>query len=148
VESKRFEPYRAHKPPKLSLAYDRKVWGGNMMAFEAMRDALRSGRERFDFLDATQLVKHSFGLVTEGQRKGKAPSLVYLYAEPDALGDRRIRDDERRQHRAEIDRFAQAVAGAEVGFHAISYREWLATWPTSLHDMAAHARAVIERFAP
>jgi hypothetical protein len=148
VESKRFEPYRSHKPATLSKAYDRKVWGMNMAPFEALRDALRSGRGSFTLLDATQLVKHAFGLVTEGRRKGRTPSLVYLYAEPETLDGHPIPVDARHHHREEIDRFAAAVSGAEVAFHAISYREWLADWPASPIEVAAHARAVIERFAP
>lgn len=148
VESKRYEPFRGHKPASLSDAYDRKVWGAKMAPFEAMRDALRAGGETFQFLDATQLVKHAFGLVTEGTRKGKAPALVYLHAEPGALGGKPISPAAHRQHRAEIARFAAAVAGAEVGFHAISYRDWLATWPATSNEVGIHARAVIERFAP
>lgn len=148
VESKRFEPYRGHKPAALSKAYDREVWGTNMAPFEAMRDALRSGREKFAFLDATQLVKHAFGLVTEGKRKSKAPSLVYLHAEPPSLGRKPIPMNAHRQHREEIARFAAAVQGAEVGFHSLSYREWLATWPAPPNELGVHARAVIKRFTP
>lgn len=148
VESKRFEPFRSHKSAELSEAYDRKVWGTNMAPFEAMRDALRAGREAFTFLDATQLVKHAFGLVTEGTRKGKAPSLVYLHAEPAALGGKAILATVHRQHREEIARFAAAVRGAEVGFQAVSYRDWLATWPELPNEVGVHARAIIERFAP
>lgn len=148
VESKRYEPFRGHKPASLSDAYDRKVWGEKMAPFEAMRDALRAGRETFQFLDATQLVKHAFGLVTEGARKGKTPSLVYLHAEPSALGGKPISPAAHRQHRAEIARFAAAVCDAEVGFHAVSYRDWFAAWPAPPNEVGTHARAVIERFAP
>ena len=79
VESKRFEPFRGHKPSSLSSAYDRKVWGANMEPYEAMRDVLRSGECRFELLDATQLIKHAFGLVTDAGRKGKAPVLVLKF---------------------------------------------------------------------
>lgn len=148
VESKRFEPFRDRKQPSLSKTYDKDVWGRNMGPFTAMRDALRDGRERFDFLDATQLVKHAFGLVTDGTRKHKAPVLVYLHAEPSALGGRPIPETAHRQHRAEIARFAAAVAGAEVGFHAISYRDWLATWPAPPDAVGVHGGAVLELFKP
>ena len=126
VESKRFEPFRGHKPPSLSKAYDRDVWGKHMAPFTAMRDALRDWRERFEFLDATQLVKHAFELVADGNRKHKAAGLAYLHAKPAALGGRPIPESAHRQHRAEIARFAAAVAGAEVAFRAISHRDWLA----------------------
>jgi hypothetical protein len=148
VESKRFEPFRGQKRPSLSEAYDRKVWGSNMAPFEAMRDALRSGRERYEFLDATQLVKHAFGLVTDATRKRKAPMLIYLYSEPAARGDRPISVAAHRRHRDEISRFAAAVKGAAVLFHATSYRHWLGTWPSPPDPVGIHGEAVQERFRP
>jgi hypothetical protein len=148
VESKRFEPFRDHKSPSLSKAYDRDVWGTNMGPFEAMRNALRTGQEKFEFLDATQLVKHAFGLVTDGARKSKAPVLVYLYAEPAALGARPITAAAFKQHRDEIARFGTAVAGADVGFYATSYREWLDTWPKPPNPVGIHREAVLDRFKP
>lgn len=147
VESKRFEPYRDKKSISLSEAYDRPVWGTNMAPFERMRDTLRSGGERFIYLDAAQLVKHAFGLVTDGRRKGKAPILVYLFAEPAALQGRPLDPSGFSEHRAEILGFASAVAGAEVVFRSISYREWLATWPTH-GPISEHAKAIVERFDP
>jgi hypothetical protein len=49
-------------------------------------------------------------------------------------------------HRDEIARFASAVAGAQVTFDAISYRDWLAKWQPS--PVAKHAAAILERFRP
>ncbi|NQW53308.1 MAG: hypothetical protein HQ465_18905 [Rhodospirillales bacterium] len=148
VESKRFEPYRDSKKPNFSTAYSRPVWGMEMKPYEAMRDALTSGQQTFDFLDAAQLVKHAFGLVTDGRRKGKAPVLVYLFAEPASLKGSPIPEASFGRHREEIQRFAAAVREAEVSFQSISYREWLATWPFSPSPVGDHARAVIERFHP
>ena len=85
---------------------------------------LRSPGEHFQFLDAVQLVKHAFGLVTAGRRKNKRPYLVYLFAEPEECSGRAISDIDKRAHREEILRFTEAVSGAEVGFGATSYREW------------------------
>jgi hypothetical protein len=90
VESKRFEPYRDQKRVSLSKAYDRDVWGNQMAPFERMRDALRAGDETFEYMDAAQLVKHAFGLVTDGKRKSKSPILVYLFAEPKSLNGKPI----------------------------------------------------------
>ena len=146
VESKRFEPYRAPKKPSLSKAYDRSVWGDRMAPYEVLRDKLRSGAEDFEFLDAVQLVKHAFGLVTEGRRKKKRPYLVYLFAEPKECGGRPIAESDRRMHREEIARFAAAVSGAEVGFGAISYREWLESWSDLDLELVSHREAIIERF--
>jgi len=95
---------------------------------------------RFAHLDATQLVKHAYGLVTDARRKGKRPSLVYLFAEPP-----RVSASDVARHRDEIATFAEAVAGDEVSFHATSYWEWLATFPAEAGD---HAAAVLSHFAP
>jgi hypothetical protein len=86
--------------------------------------------------------KHAFGLVTEGRRKKKRPYLVYLFAEPKEHAAKR------QSHREEIARFAAAVGGAEVGFAAMRYREWLATWPDADSELARHRAAIIERFRP
>lgn len=148
VESKRFEPYRDKKTVSFSKAYSRDVWGRGMGPWEAMRDALASGRERFDFLDAAQLVKHAFGLVTQGGLRGKEPVLVYLFAEPARRGEVSIPPATFAKHRAEIARFGAAVANARVAFQAISYREWLATWPPAPSLVGQHAAAILERFGP
>ncbi len=145
VESKRFEPFRDAKVAHLSEAYDRDVWGDGMGAFTAMRDTLRSGGVRFTHLDAAQLVKHAFGLVTEGRRIGKSPVLVYLYAEPAMRGSTVIASETLTRHRDEIASFADAVADAEVRFAACSYREWFEVWSG---EARIHADALLARFRP
>jgi hypothetical protein len=148
IESKRFEPFRNTKTVKLSPAYDRPIWGESMRGFEKMRDRLRSGAERLSHLDAAQLVKHAFGLVTEGSRRDRGPVLFYLFAEPSVRNGRAIAAADIANHRSEIARFAAAVAGDDVIFRATSYRKWLATWQEFNGDIAAHAQAIIEKFAP
>lgn len=145
VESKRFEPFRDRKKAVLSDAYDRKVWGERMGPFERMRDDLRLNPEQFEYLDAGQLVKHAFGLVTEGARIGKAPILLYLFAEPSVRAGKAISEAVHQAHRQEIERFAASVNHAAVRFAACSYREWFETWtgPT-----AEHANALTAKFAP
>ncbi|NYD91617.1 PGN_0703 family putative restriction endonuclease [Sphingomonas melonis] len=145
VESKRFEPFRDVKAVSLSNAYDRDVWGDRMAPFTAMRDTLRAGATTFVHLDAAQLVKHAFGLVTEGRRLGKVPVLFYLYAEPERRGSVVVSPEALQRHRAEIADFAIAVAGAEVRFAACSWREWLVGWPGSARH---HSDALIARFKP
>ena len=145
VESKRFEPFRDAKVVSLSTAYDRDVWGEHMAPFSAMRDRLRSGATSFVHLDAAQLVKHAFGLVTEGRRLGKAPVLLYLYAEPTYRGGIMIPAETLALHRAEIAIFAAAIEGAEVRFAACSWRDWLAEWAD---DTRIHADALANRFQP
>ena len=76
VESKRYEPFRAGaKRASFSVAYDRPVWGERMNGYSAVRDRLRDGSLGFDHLDATQLVKHAYGLRTEGLRRRLQPVL-------------------------------------------------------------------------
>lgn len=145
VESKRFEPFRDKPGVDFSFAYDRDVWGERMAPFTTMRDALRAGRRRYAHLDAAQLVKRAFGLVTEGRRIGKAPVLLYLYAEPDRRGTTPIPAEAHARHRAEIASVAAAVADAEVRFAACSWHEWLADWTGSARG---HADALLDRFEP
>lgn len=148
IESKRFEPFRDKKVVSLSDAYDRPVWGDEMAPFETMRDDLRSGSQRFDYLDAAQLVKHAFGLVTDGRRKGLKPALVYLFAEPAQRDGKMIEAAAHAQHRSEIARFAKAVDGAAVAFHALSYRDWLISWPLADGDLITHQKAILSAFQP
>jgi hypothetical protein len=83
VESKRFEPFRDTQTVSLSSAFDRPVWGPQMGHYATMRDALRSGEVRFHHLDAAQLVKHAFGLVTA--RPGGCPGGLYCFISTPSL---------------------------------------------------------------
>ena len=147
VESKRFEPFRDSKKISLSSAYDRLVWGERMARFAAMRDALRSGQQRFRHLDATQLVKHAFGLVTEARRLARRPVLFYLYAEPAQRDERQISAEDHRRHRDEIAAFVQFVDGDEVICRSATYRAWIdAVRPVT--DVGAHLARLRHRFEP
>jgi hypothetical protein len=154
IESKRFEPFRSKKEVNLSDAYWQPVWGSSMRGYEAMRDGLRDGSSRFEKLDAAQLVKHALGLRTavhaNTSRFGKQPVLLYVYAEPATWPDRKaIAVTDLQIHRAEIARFAAAVAGDEVRFASASYTELLATWLEAQDQgVRAHAAALAERFNP
>ena len=142
VESKRHEPFRDAKKVSLSKAYDRPKWGTSMGPFEKMRDLLRSKSLQFKHLDAAQLVKHAFGLVTEGKRRGKKPVLFYLYAEPSAWGTEGIN-----RHRGEVADFAQAVKGAEVTFASARWRAWLDSWDVkNPPGLKLHQELLIKRF--
>ena len=145
IESKRFEPFRDKKSVTLSNAYDRPVWGKNMGPFEQVRDDLRSGALRYRHLDAAQLVKHGFGLITQGRACGKAPVLYYLYAEPSQRARRSIPPSAHHLHRAEAADFAARVAGSAVRFATANYREWLSCFSGAAR---AHADALTARFAP
>jgi len=143
IESKRHEPFRDRKKVSLSEAYDRPVWGDEMRPYEAMRDRLRVGESRYVHLDAAQLVKHAFGLVTESKRQGKRAVLVYLYEEP-----KKNRSEAKiKLHREEVASFAKAIAGAAVGFVSIRWRDWLDRWSDSPSEaVRAHGGQVRRRF--
>ncbi|WP_252259819.1 PGN_0703 family putative restriction endonuclease [Erythrobacter aurantius] len=148
VESKRYEPFRDAKKVDLSPAYDRDVWGPNMRRFEDLRDQLRSGETKFEYLDGAQLLKHAFGLVTEGRRRDRVPVLAYIYAEPRTRSGKPIDAEMIREHRAEADRFGNSVAGDDVRFIHSSYRDWLAHWNEGNPELTAHRDRVVERFDP
>lgn len=94
-------------------------------------------------------MKHGFGLVTDARRKGKAPTLLYIFAEPAQFHGRAIAASAHEMHRAEIARFTATVTGDEVRFAACSWREWLATLATTaVSDLRAHATTMIKHFAP
>lgn len=145
IESKRFEPYRDHKQVNLSPAYDRPVWGDAMGPFERLRDALRAGRCRFEYLDAAQLVKHAFGIVTQAVAMRKNPVLFYIFAEPKERAGKAIGATIFQEHRAEVAGFAGLVAGAAVRFAACSYSEWLENFAGAA---VSHAAALRAKFAP
>jgi len=151
IESKRYEPYRSRKMGEFSDAYARDVWGAEMHPFEKLRDCLKSGSVAFEHLDAFQLVKHAFGLRTQASKRKRIPVLFYLYAEPASWpgpGGAVIAPEVHQQHAAEIERFATAVAGAEVSFVACTYRRLLSAFEASpTPDIRMHAAALTQHFA-
>jgi len=146
VESKRYEPFRDAKTVSLSRSYDQPMWGGQMQRYGILRDALRSSAIRFIHLDGAQLVKHAYGLVTEGRRLGRVPMLFYLFAEPSARAGRAVPVQDHARHRAEIATFASMVEGDEVGFASSGYTEWLDYWTNSA-SVAEHAAALRAAFS-
>lgn len=152
IESKRYEPFRSRKSKELlSKAYDRHVWGDNMIGFERVRDRINEGQQ-FRHLDAVQLVKHAFGLRSEAERhrtaSKRAPILVYLYAQPMAWPDgMAVSTNAHDAHLAEILQFAKLVERCEVDFRSCSYREVLHAWRTSGSPaVVAHVDALMARF--
>ena len=118
-----------------------------MGRYSAVRDGLRSGELKFEHLDAAQLVKHAFGLVTEGRRLGKLPMLFYLFAEPTERDGQTIPIGDLARHRAEIAAFIAAVTGDEVSVASASYLEWLGTWSRGA-EASDHAIALRRNFNP
>ena len=154
VESKRFEPFRSKGVAELSDAYWRPLWGDAMAGYERVRDDLKKGTLAYRHLDATQLIKHAFGLRTAiqvGKRfAGRRPILFYLFAESETWPDGKgIAEADRLRHREEVEDFRLRTADSEVVFMSCCYKELLAGWLTSKHEsIRMHAVAVAARFSP
>jgi hypothetical protein len=154
IESKRYEPFRGHTVAEISPAYRRPVWGAEMSGYEAIRDRLYVDPRAYRYLDAGQLIKHALGLRTAVNRQPpgphyrKRPMLVYLYAEPTAWPDQRaIPLETHVKHAAEIESFANTVAGNEVEFCSMTYQALLTSWSASQSPgLQSHAQALSKRF--
>ena len=81
------------------------------LAQELWAEERRGGRQRFEYLDPRQLLKHALGLVTQ---LGNRFSLHYLYCD--------YPGDQLEAHRREVNLFEERV-GHELGFKALSYQE-------------------------
>ncbi len=92
--------------------------------------ALQGGESAYARLDAARLVKQYMGLhllleAAAGDDGRLAPAtLLYLYWEP--LNSARFEECD--EHHDEIRRFTEAVAGADIGFAAMSYFDLWAEW--------------------
>lgn len=146
IESKRYEPFRPGKSVLFSDAYEKRDWGPGLARTTALRRSLIAGEASFRQLDAGQLVKHIYGLRTQGLKRAKGAVLVYLYAEPPLWSSGKPVDPAAiTRHREEITRFAAAVRGDDVVFIALRWSELLAQW-RSVRALAPHARALEDRF--
>lgn len=85
----------------------------NSQAFaeELWAEDFIGGRQRFEYVDPRQLLKHALGLATQ---HGGEFSLYYLYYDWDGARPE--------AHRQEVEVFASRV-GAEIGFKALTYQE-------------------------
>ncbi len=94
------------------------------------RERLALAEHGYARLDAARLLNRHARLealldAARGGRAKPAPAtLLYLYWEPVNAA----RFDEFAEHRAEIERFGQAVAGAQIGFAALSYLDLWTSW--------------------
>ncbi|MFM7335599.1 MAG: PGN_0703 family putative restriction endonuclease [Tabrizicola sp.] len=145
VESKRYEPFRPGKVVAFAEAYDSREWQG-MARFTAMRRALASGQQSYRCLDAVQLVKHAYGLRTQGVKRAKGAVLVYLHAAPATWANGRpVSPDAIARHEAEIADFARAVQGDVVTFVSLRWADLLKDW-AKRPALATHAAAITARF--
>ena len=155
IESKRFEPFRPKRPPSLSDAYWRPVWGNQMGGYEHIRGRLRDNPESFAHLDAAQLFKHALALRSDVPRRERQPRLrpilFYVYAEPEVwpASGKAVDDRAKARHQDEIETFAAAVVDDEVSFVSCPWQRLLAAWTDQPDSrIRAHAQAVTARFSP
>lgn len=146
IESTRYEPFRPAKASDFSDVYDRPVWGPNMARYTALAHALIDGTTGFRALDAVQLIKHAYGLRTRAEKRAVGSVLVYLYAEPALWASGKPVDPARKeQHRNEVARFANTVAGDDVVFVPLRWSDLLRQWETA-PALTAHVAALRARF--
>jgi hypothetical protein len=112
-----FTPKSAKKDPFKQKYFpdDRELWTDRRLPkCQELARALQAREQRFQRLDAPQLLKHALGLATQRSSKWE---LLYLYFDwPGHEGT---------EHRSEILRFGDAV-GPEVAFRSLSYQSMFA----------------------
>jgi hypothetical protein len=135
--------YLSRKQPKFSHRYVTGIadeqaagpWYAEMMRLR------EGGGASYQWLDAAQLIKHAFGLARG--RSDMPTALIYLYWEPMDAGLSPLFDE----HRAEIDAFADRLAGGTPTFEAMSYPElWNAWDETGDPFLKRHAAALRARY--
>jgi hypothetical protein len=106
----------------------------------AEMERLRESPKDYEALDAAQLVKHAFGLINSA---GPGSTLLYLFWEPSDADRHQLFG----QHRSEIARFAEHVAGGGADFRAMSYPElWTAWSQGSSAALRRHAERLTVRY--
>ena len=145
IESKLTEPLSRHRAV-FSPKYRENIQDKRRESawFREMLLCLEEDPERYDWLDAAQLVKHAYGLAHTFP--DEPVTLLYLYWEP--LNAERFTLFA--EHRLEIEAFSERVTGSQPAFRSISYpelwREWSATassWLT-VHLDALRARYEVD----
>lgn len=112
-------------------------------AWYAVYQEIESGSKPFIYLDAVQLVRHSFALARfAAENPGKKLSLLYLYWEPKNAEEIEVC----LLHREEIHALEQKVADARlIRFHALSYPGLWQMWHTE-PALQTHAARLTEQY--
>lgn len=137
IESKFTEPYRP-TAVGLSPRYfpdQRLLWADSgLTRAQTLADGLR---QRWEYLDAAQLLKHMLGLACD---PSEAPTtLLCLWFDAGTA--------EAHAHREELAKFARAVDGDAVRFRSMTYQELLANLrPTADSQSSPYLRYLDERY--
>lgn len=146
IEARRYEPFRPLKAHGFAEIIDRPVWGEKLPGFTKLRDEMVAGEAGFQTLDAVQLIKSAYAILTRAEKRALGGVLVYLYAEPAAWASGKPVDPKRLAlHRREVAQFAKRVAGDTVSFVALRWEDVLDQWAQSPR-LASHAGALRQRF--
>jgi hypothetical protein len=113
IESKFTEPYR-EKPKGIKLKYidNLSFWNGLPGLYELAKE-ICPDNNKFQYLDAAQLLKHILGLKKKHHKNGF--HLLYLWY--DVIGKNGF------EHREEIEQFAEIAKGDNIKFSHITYQE-------------------------
>ena len=106
------------------------------LAEELRAEELRGGRQRFEYLDPRQLLKHALGLATQ---MGNRFSLYYLYYDWSGEG--------LEAHRREVDLFDKQV-GHEIRFRELTYQGVFERLRTSGQASADYLSYLESRYFP
>ena len=114
IEAKFTEPYSSRKHGGLKEKYidDISFWDGLPNLYELAKE-ISPNDNRFQYLDAAQLIKHILGL--KRSCKKKYFRLFYLWY--DVIGQ------DGAEHRKEIEQFAEIAKKDDVRFNHITYQE-------------------------
>jgi hypothetical protein len=137
VESKCTE-WMLATPAKFRDSYDRLQGSHGRSPWFEIIQQLRADPNRYQHLDAAQLVKHALGLMTYyAQRQ---VHLLYLYWEP----RNSFAWAECGRHRTEADDLASQMASSNVHLVPMSYRELWADWEG--HQPPCHLARLKSRY--
>lgn len=146
IEARRYEPFRPLKAHGFADIIDRPVWGEKLPGFTKLRDEMVAGEAGFQTLDAVQLIKSAYAILTRAEKRALGGVLVYLYAEPATWASGKPVDPKRLAlHRREVAQFAKRVAGDTVSFVALRWEDVLDQWAHAPR-LASHASALRLRF--
>lgn len=141
IESK-FTEYFSKKAPKFSPAYETEITDHRRQQawfLEMLR--LQVDPSAYTRLDVAQLIKHAFGLMH--CYPDKPVTLLYLYWEPEPPFVNPLFQ----QHRDEIAKFSQSIAGSDLRFMALSYQTLWRQWQDTRPDwLQAHRQSLLNRY--